>query len=56
MIDNQMNKSDLGKAAKMSPNTLAKMGKNEPVSSEILMRVCKVMHCDIGDIMEITED
>ena len=56
LIDNQMNKSDLGKAAKMSPNTLAKMGKNEPVSVEILMRVCKVMHCDIGDIMEITED
>lgn len=56
LIDNQMNKSDLGKAAKMSPNTLAKMGKNEPVSLEILMRVCKVFHCDIGDIMEITED
>ena len=56
LIDNQMNKSDLGKAAKMSPNTLAKMGKNEPVSLEILMRGCKVMHCDIGDIMEITED
>ena len=56
LIDNQMNKSDLGKAAKMSPNTLAKMGKNEPVSLEILMRVCKVFHCDIVDIMEITED
>lgn len=56
LIDNQMNKSDLGKAAKMSPNTLAKMGKNESVSLEILMRVCKVFHCDIGDIMEITED
>ena len=55
LIDNQMNKSDLGKAAKMSPNTLAKMGKNEPVSLEILMRVCKVMHCDIGDIMEIID-
>lgn len=56
LIDNQMNKSDLGKAAKMSPNTLAKMSKNEPVSLEILMRICKVLHCDIGDIMEITEE
>ena len=51
-----MKKSDLGKAAKMSPNTLSKMSKNEPVSLEILMRICKVLHCDIGDIMEITED
>ena len=56
VIDNEMKKSDLGKAAKMSPNTLSKMSKNEPVSLEILMRICKVLHCDIGDIMEITED
>ena len=52
----EMKKSDLGKAAKMSPNTLSKMSRNEPVSLEILMRICKVLHCDIGDIMEITED
>ena len=57
LIDNQMNKSDLGKAAKMSPNTIAKLGKNEPVSMDILMRICKVLHCDFGDIMEmIPED
>lgn len=57
LIDNQMRKSDLGKAAKMSPNTIAKLGKNEPVSMDILMRICKVLHCDFGDIMEmIPED
>lgn len=57
LIDNQMKKSDLGKAAKMSPNTIAKLGKNEPVSMDILMRICKVLHCDFGDIMEmIPED
>lgn len=56
LIDNEMKKNDLGKAAKMSPNRLSKMSKNEPVSLEILMRICKVLHCDIGDIMEITED
>lgn len=56
LIDHQMNKSDLGKAVKMSPNTIAKLGKNEPVSLEILMRICKVLHCDIGDIMEVTDD
>ena len=56
LIDNQMKKSDLGKAVKMSPNTIAKLGKNEPVSMDILMRICKVLHCDFGDIMEMIPD
>ena len=56
LIDHGMNKSDLGKAAKMSPNTIAKLGKNEKVSMDILVRICKVLECDIGDIMEIVPD
>lgn len=54
LIDHNMNKSELGKAAKMSPNTIAKMGKNESVSLEILVRICEVLNCDIGDIVEIS--
>ena len=50
LIDHKMNKSDLGKAAKMSPNTIAKLGKNETVSLDILVRICEVLNCDIGDI------
>ena len=53
LIDKQMNKGDLRKAAQMSPNSLAKLGKNETVSLDILMRICKVLECDIGDIMEV---
>ena len=49
-----MNKSDLGKAAKMSPNTIAKLGKNESVSLDILVRICEVLDCDIGDIVEVS--
>ena len=56
LIDHGMNKSDLGKAARMSPNTIAKLGKNEKVSMDILVRICKVLECDIGDIMEIVPD
>ena len=56
LIDHNMNKSDLAKAAKMSPNTIAKLGKNEKVSMDILVRICKVLECDIGDIMEIVSD
>ena len=53
LIDHKMNKSDLGKAAKMSPNTIAKLGKNETVSLDILVRICEVLECDIGDIVEV---
>ena len=53
LIDHKMNKSDLGKAAKMSPNTIAKLGKNETVSLDILVRICEVLSCDIGDIVEV---
>ena len=54
LIDHNMNKSDLGKAAKMSPNTIAKLGKNETVSLDILVRICKALNCDIGDIVEVS--
>ena len=40
LIDQNMNKSELGRAAKMSPNTIAKLGKNETVSLDILVRIC----------------
>ena len=53
LIDNQMKMSDLKRAINISSNTLTKINKNEPVSLEILMRICKVFHCDIGDICEV---
>jgi len=40
----------------MSPNTLAKLGKNEDVSLDVLKRICGVLRCDIGDIMEVIND
>lgn len=56
LIDKKMNKSELREAVKTSPNTIAKLGKNEPVSLDVLVRICKVLECDIGDIMEIVEE
>lgn len=56
MIDNQMKRNDLIRAAEISANTATKINKNEPVSLEVLMRICKVFHCDIGDICEILLD
>lgn len=56
MIDNQMKRNDLMRAAELSPYMAAKIYKNEPISLEVLMRICKVFHCDIGDICEVILD
>lgn len=53
MIDNQMKRMDLIRAAAISSSTASKISKNESVSLEVLMRICKVFHCDIGDICEV---
>ena len=53
LIDRGMTRVELRSAAQMSPNTLAKLGKNEDVSLDVLKRICAVLKCDIGDIMEI---
>ena len=56
MKNNKMKKSELAAAAKISDYAMTKLNKEEPVSLEIIMRLCKVFHCDIGDLVEIIED
>jgi DNA-binding Xre family transcriptional regulator len=53
LIDKNMKKMDLLEAVEMSPNTLAKLGRNEDVSMDVLKRICAYLKCDIGDIMEM---
>lgn len=53
LIDKDMKKMDLLEAARMSPNTLAKLGRNEDVSMDVLRRICEYLQCDVGDIMEM---
>ena len=48
LIDKDMMKKDLQKEAGISWATLTKMSKGEVVSTEVLMKVCKVLHCDVG--------
>ena len=55
LIDKDMKKKDLRLATGMSTTSLAKLGKNEHVSTEILVKICKALECDIGDIMEVTD-
>lgn len=53
LIDKNMKKVDLRTAAGLSSGTLAKLGKNESVTTDVLVRVCHALDCDIGDIMEV---
>ena len=53
LIDNNMMKKDLMAKANITSNTMAKMGKNEPVSLDALARICVALKCNIGDILDI---
>ena len=56
LIDENMMKVDLRDQAGITTNALAKLGKNEHVSTQVLEKVCKVLHCEIQDIMELVPD
>jgi len=53
LIDKEMNKTDLRLATGASSATIARLTHNESVSMDMLMRICKTLDCDIGDIMEL---
>ena len=53
LIDKDMKKKDLQAAAGISWASVTKLSKGETVSMEILMKICQVLKCDIGDIMEL---
>ena len=56
MKKNKMQKRELANAAEISSYSMAKLNNNEPVSLEIMLRFCKIFHCDIGDLMQVFED
>ena len=49
MIDKGLNKSELREITGIGTNTLAKLSKNQPVSMEVLMKVCEKLDCDLTD-------
>lgn len=56
LIDKDMKKRDLCQLANVSPTSLAKLGKGENVNMDILVRICKALSCDMGDIVEVVQD
>ncbi|OPX92228.1 helix-turn-helix transcriptional regulator [Pelotomaculum sp. PtaB.Bin117] len=56
LIDKNMKKKDLREQAGISHASVAKLGRNENVTTDILVKICKALNCDISDIMEIVDD
>lgn len=56
IAEKEMKKTDLKDEIGISSNTLAKLGKNEYISLEIIDRICRGLNCDIGDVVEITKN
>ena len=56
LIDKGMSKTQLIKAAKISTNAMAKLGKNEDVRVETLVKICGALGCTMDDIMELIQD
>lgn len=53
LIDKKMKKKDLEVAAGIASSTIAKMSNEQAVSMDVLGRICKVLKCNIGDIVDV---
>lgn len=56
LIDKDMTKTQMRKESGITTGALAKLGRNENVNTEVLVKICNALHCDISDIMELTEE
>ena len=53
LIDKKMNRKDLRQKAGISTASIAKLGKGENITTDVLLKICEALDCDITDIMEI---
>lgn len=56
IIDRDMTNVEVRKASGISPATFTKLKKNETVSLDILLKICKLLDCNIGDIVDVVKD
>ena len=56
LIDMKVKKSSLTEMAGVSASTIAKLSHDEYVSLEILERICRALHCEIGDVVELSKE
>ena len=53
LIDKDMRKEDLRLKAGITTTAMAKLGRNETVHLDIILRICDALDCDINDVLEI---
>lgn len=56
LIDKKMNKTQLKESAGISTNVVAKLGKNESVTLESMEKICTILQCNIGDVVEFVSN
>ena len=56
LIDRNMNKNDLKKVSGISTASIAKLGKGDNITTDVLLKICKSMNCNLDDIMETVDD
>ena len=56
LIDRDLKKKDLREMSGISPSTIAKLGRNENINTEVIIKICQALNCDICDMMEIIEN
>ncbi|MCI5605818.1 MAG: helix-turn-helix transcriptional regulator [Clostridia bacterium] len=56
LIDRNMNKNDLIKVSGISTASIAKLGKGDNITTDVLLKICKSMNCSLEDIMETIDD
>ncbi|MEA5047792.1 MAG: helix-turn-helix transcriptional regulator [Eubacteriales bacterium] len=56
LIDKGMKKSDLKEQAGISSASIAKLGKGENITTDVLIKICESMNCHLEDIMETIQD
>lgn len=56
LIDRNMNRQDLRDKTGISATSIAKLGKGANISTDILIRICEELHCDLTDIMELVDE
>ncbi|MCL2221752.1 MAG: helix-turn-helix transcriptional regulator [Oscillospiraceae bacterium] len=53
LIDLNMKRKDLKEATGIGSTTMTKLNKDEPVSMEVMIKICVALECNIGDIMDV---
>lgn len=56
LIDKNMNKQDLKELSGVSAASIAKLGKGENITTDVLLKICKALNCRLEDILETIED